>query len=84
MNKQKKIMDQISAIFGIFMTFFYIIVGLFLILAKSLYYIDSLLRNIVGITFLIYSLYRGYVSYLKVKEAFFGDVRRNNDREDYI
>jgi len=77
-------MDQISAIFGIFMTFFYIIVGIFFIYAKSLYYIDSLIRNIVGISFLIFSLYRGYVSYLKIKEAFFGKGRRNNEREDYF
>lgn len=84
MKQQRRIMDQISAIFGVFMTFFYIIVGLFLILAKSLYYIDSLWRNIVGITFLIYSLYRGYVSYLKVRDTFFGNGRRNDEREDYL
>jgi len=68
---EKKLMDQISAIFGIFMTFFYIIVGLFLILAKTLYYIDPVLRKIVGFSFLFYSLYRGYRAYLKIKEAFF-------------
>ncbi|HQG36059.1 MAG TPA: hypothetical protein PK910_08165 [Bacteroidales bacterium] len=64
-------MDQISAIFGIFMTFFYIGVGLFLILAKTLFNIDPVLRNIVGFSFLFYSLYRGYKTYLKIKEAFF-------------
>ncbi|MBP7731281.1 MAG: hypothetical protein KA114_06565 [Bacteroidales bacterium] len=68
---EKKLMDQISAIFGIFMTFFYIGVGLFLIMAKNIYNIDPVLRKIVGFSFLFYSLYRGYKTYLKIKEAFF-------------
>ncbi len=68
---EKKLMDQISAIFVIFMTFFYIGVGLFLIMAKNIYNIDPVLRKIVGFSFLFYSLYRGYKTYLKIKEAFF-------------
>ncbi|MGQ9620483.1 MAG: hypothetical protein ACUVTX_05795 [Bacteroidales bacterium] len=77
--REKRLMNQISAIFGIFMTFFYISVGLYLILANNLYYIDKFLKNIVGYTFLFYSLYRGYMSYLKIKEAFWSD--RDNGKE---
>mgnify|MGYP005834609509 CR=1 FL=1 len=74
-------MDQISTIFGVFMTVFYIGVGLYLILAKTLYYIDPFLRKIVGFTFLFYSLYRGYKSYLKIKEAFFGYTGNEGDED---
>jgi len=77
--KERKLMDQISAVFGIFMTVFYIGVGLYLILAKNLYMLDPFLKNIVGFTFLFYSIYRGYRSYLSIRNAFFtkGDNERS-------
>lgn len=75
--KDRKLLDQIYAIFGVFMTFFYISVGLYLILAKNLYYIDSFLKNIVGFTFLFYSIYRGYMSYVKIRETFFSSKDKN-------
>jgi len=80
--KERRLMNQISAIFGVFMTFFYISVGLYLILAKNLYYIDPFLKNIVGFTFLFYSLYRGYRSYLKIKEAF-SPYEKNNEEDGF-
>ena len=58
--KERKLMDQISAVFGIFMTVFYIGVGLYLILAKNLYMLDPFLKNIVGFTFLFYSIANDY------------------------
>jgi len=77
--KENRLMNQIYAIFGVFMTFFYISVGLYLILAKNLYYIDDFLKKIVGFTFLLYSIYRGYISYIKVREAFRANGKNNNN-----
>ena len=67
---QQKMMDQINAVFGLFMTFFYIGVGVYLIIAKNLYF-DKALRNIMGVTFTLYGIYRGIRSYQKIRAAFF-------------
>ncbi len=66
-----KIMNQIGAIFGIFMVVFYIGVGMYLAFATTLYYLDPFLRKLIGFTFLIYGLYRGYVTFVKIKRSFF-------------
>ena len=66
-----KIMNQIGAIFGMFMVVFYIGVGLYLAFATSLYYIDPFLRKLIGFTFIIYGLYRGYTTFVKIKRSFF-------------
>jgi len=69
-------MDQVVAVFGAFMTFFYFGVGLFLLFSDAVsrfgnYYNYKYLWNIVGVTFVFYGLYRGYRTFLKFKEAFF-------------
>lgn len=70
--KENNMMNQISAVFGAFMTFFYIGVGLYLVFSDKLDYYDKFLRSFVGGTFTLYGLYRGYRTYVKIKEAFFG------------
>ena len=76
---ENKIMNQISAIFGAFMTIFYIGVGLYLAFASTLSYFDPFLRKFIGFTFALYGIYRGYMSFVKIKQSFFN---RNNDPDE--
>jgi hypothetical protein len=70
---QNRMMQQIGTIFSGFMTFFYLSVGIYLILTPNLLNVDvdKFLRLLVGITFIIYGIYRGYRTYVKVLEVFF-------------
>jgi hypothetical protein len=73
-----KIIKQFHAMFGIFMVFFYLGVGIFLLFFGKMFKIDSALRGILGITFLLYGVYRIYLTYKQIKDAFF---QQNNDTE---
>jgi len=69
-------MNQVVAVFGAFMTFFYFGVGIFLLFSDAVnrfsnYNNYKYLWNIVGVTFVFYGFYRGYRTYIKFKEAFF-------------
>jgi cytochrome c biogenesis protein CcdA len=75
---QQRMMDQFTAVFGVFMTFFYIGIGFYLMLSQNLYYVDKYLRNIVGFTFVLYGLYRGFRTYQKLRDAFFS---RDGDKK---
>lgn len=66
-----RMMNQISAVFGAFMTFFYLGVGLYLLFTDRLGSIDKFLRTIVGGTFTLYGFYRGYRSFVLIRDAFF-------------
>jgi hypothetical protein len=67
---ENRLMEQVGTIFGAFMTIFYLGVGFYLILAKNIPY-DKFLRLLVGVTFILYGIYRGYRTYTKVVEVFF-------------
>jgi cytochrome c biogenesis protein CcdA len=67
---ENRLMEQVGTIFGAFMTIFYLGVGFYLILAKNIPY-DKFLRVLVGVTFILYGIYRGYRTYSKVVEVFF-------------
>jgi cytochrome c biogenesis protein CcdA len=70
--KGNRLLDQVGAIFGFFMTFFYIGFGLFIIYAEKLnFHFNKALRNIIGIALILYGFFRGFRSYTKIKEAFF-------------
>jgi hypothetical protein len=69
--KEGRLMKQITVIFGAFMTFFYLGVGFYLIITHNLYYIDKVLRIIVGSTFIFYGIYRAYRTYRDIVEVFF-------------
>jgi hypothetical protein len=72
--KENRVMNQVGAIFGLFMTFFYIGFGLFIIYAEKLNFyfnIDKALRNIIGVALILYGFFRGFRSYVKIKQAFF-------------
>jgi hypothetical protein len=80
---ENKLMQQVGTIFGVFMTLFYLGVGLYFIIAQNLVLsqnptYDKFIRILVGSTFIIYGIYRAYRTYVKVVELFFSD---NDDKE---
>jgi hypothetical protein len=78
MMNENKLMQQVTAIFSLFMVFFYLGVGSYLLFLSDLSYIDKSVRVIMGSTFIFYGLYRAYRAYVKIIEVFF---TRNNNSE---
>jgi hypothetical protein len=76
---ENKLMQQVSAIFSVFMVIFYIGVGLFFIFYSDRSYLDKPVRVIMGSTFIFYGLYRAYRTYVKIVEAFFSGKNRNSE-----
>ena len=68
---ENKLMRQVTAIFSIFMVFFYIGVGVYFVFYSERSYLDKSVRVIMGSTFLFYGAYRAYRAYVKIVEAFF-------------
>ena len=66
-----KLMQQVTAIFSVFMVFFYLGAGMVLIFYTSLSYLDKAVRVIIGSTFIFYGIYRGYRAYVTIREVFF-------------
>ena len=67
-----KILQQIHAMFGVFMVVFYIGGGIFfLFFGERFLKGNRALWGIIGATFLLYGLYRIYVSYKQIVTAFF-------------
>ena len=66
-----KLMQQVLAIFSIFMVFFYLGVGYYLVFLSNLSYLDRAVRIIIGSTFIFYGLYIAYATYVKIVEVFF-------------
>jgi len=77
MMNNNKILQQFHAVFGIFMVMFYLGTGIFLIFFAKMFTIDKAIRVIIGSTFIFYGLYRVYVTYKQIKQAFFSP-----DQED--
>jgi threonine/homoserine/homoserine lactone efflux protein len=80
---ENRLMQQIGTIFGVFMTFFYLGVGFFLILSPNLRLsldqtYNKFMRILVGSTFIVYGIYRAYRTYVKIVELFFS----GNDDKD--
>jgi hypothetical protein len=77
----KRLMEQVYAIFGAFMTIFYIGIGLFFAFFSNVYlshfYTQTwdykFLFRFIGIAFTLYGVYRAFRAYQKIKEAFFSD-----------
>jgi hypothetical protein len=66
-----RLMQQVTAIFSVFMVFFYLGVGIYLAFFPILSYLDKAVRVIVGSSFIFYGLYRAYRAYTKIVELFF-------------
>jgi len=74
-----RLMNQITAIFSIFMVLFYIGIGIYLIFFFNRTYLDRPVLVIMGSTFIFYGLYRAFRTYRKIVELFF---RSENEDED--
>ena len=71
-----RIMQQVTSIFSLFMVFFYLGIGSYLIFFADLSYLDKALRVIMGSTFIFYGLYRAYRSYVQIVEVFFSEDKK--------
>ena len=70
---ENRLMQQVTAVFSIFMVFFYLGVGSYFVFFSGLSYLDKPVRVIMGSTFIFYGFYRAYRAYVKIIEAFFTD-----------
>jgi predicted Na+-dependent transporter len=66
-----RILQQVYAIFSLFMVVFYVGVAIFFIFYSDFSYMDKALRVIIGSVFLFYGLFRAYRAYIKIREVFF-------------
>lgn len=69
--KENKIVQQVTAIFSIFMVVFYLGAGIYFVFFSDISYLDKPVRVIVGSTFIFYGLYRAFRAYSKIMELFF-------------
>jgi hypothetical protein len=74
--KENKLKEQVLAMFDIFMTLFYLCAGSYFLFAKRLSLTQDPTYNrfflvLVGSTFIINGIYRGYKTYVKIVELFF-------------
>jgi cytochrome c biogenesis protein CcdA len=77
---ENRLMQQITAIFSVFMVFFYLGVGIYFIFYFNNTTIDKPVRVILGSTFVLYGVYRAARSYSKIREVFF---TKKDDRDNY-
>lgn len=70
---ENRILQQMNTVFSIFMVFFYLGVGSYLIFFENLSYIDRALKVIIGSSFLIIGIFRAFRAYSKIVEVFFSD-----------
>jgi hypothetical protein len=75
---ENRLMQQVTAIFSIFMVFFYLGVGYYFVFLSDRSYLDKSVRVIMGSTFMFYGIYRAYRTYVKIVEAFFS---KDKDKE---
>lgn len=67
-----RMLQQFHAVFGVFMVFFYLAVGVFLLFYDDrMFNIDKALRVIIGSTFMLYGVYRIYTTYKLIVKVFF-------------
>jgi hypothetical protein len=68
--RENRMMEQINAVFGAFMTLFYIGIGLFVAFSDR-FNLDKVVTGIFGFSFILYGVYRGFRSIGQIREAFF-------------
>jgi len=64
-------MQQVLAIFSVFMVLFYLGAGWYFVFYFDLSNLDKAVRVLFGSTFIFYGLYRAYRAYVKIVEVFF-------------
>lgn len=77
---ENRLMQQVTAIFSIFMVLFYLGVGVYFVFYSDRSYLDKPVRVIMGSAFLFYGLYRAYRAYVKIAEAFFSKDRNKEQK----
>lgn len=75
---ENRLMQQVTAIFSVFMVFFYLGVGIFFVFYSDKSIIEKPVRVILGSAFIFYGIYRAYRAYMNIMEAFF-KKRDNKD-----
>ena len=73
-----RLYQQMIAIFSLFMVFFYLGIGIYLIFYSGLNYMDKALQVMMGGTLLLYGSYRAYRAYVSIVKVFF---RKEDDEE---
>jgi hypothetical protein len=73
---ENRLMQQVTAIFSVFMVFFYLGVGIFFVFYSDKSMIDKPVRVILGSAFIFYGIYRAYRAYMNIMDAFF--TKKNN------
>jgi hypothetical protein len=70
---ENRLMSQVTAIFSLFMVFFYLGVGCYLVffINASSFNIPRPVMVIMGSAFLFYGLFRAFRAYVKIVEVFF-------------
>jgi cytochrome c biogenesis protein CcdA len=66
-----RLMQQVIAIFSIFMVIFYLGVGWYFIFYSNLSYLNKPVRVIMGSALIFYGIYRAFRTYFKIVEVFF-------------
>lgn len=68
---ENKIMQQITAIFSVFMVFFYLGVGIYMIFYFKNTIMDRSVLVIFGSVLIFYGVYRAYRAYVSIVNLFF-------------
>lgn len=74
---ENRVLRQFHAVFGIFMVVFYLGVGVFLLFFAKMFVIDKAIRVMIGSTFILYGLYRTYVTYKQLVKVFSSEDEKN-------
>jgi len=75
---ENRLMQQVMVIFSVFMVFFYLFAGIYLLFFFESGNFNRPVIVIMGVTFIFYGLYRTYRAYLKIVEVFF---TKDNDND---
>lgn len=75
-----RMMQQVMAIFSVFMVLFYVGVGIYFIWFFEGGMIDKPVRVILGSAFLFYGIYRAIRAWVKIREAYF--TKEEDDARD--
>jgi cytochrome c biogenesis protein CcdA len=73
-----KLMRQVSAIFSVFMVFFYFGAGIYMIFFFRQTTLDKSILIIFGSVLIFYGIYRAYVAFVNIVNLFF---KKDNDSE---
>jgi cytochrome c biogenesis protein CcdA len=66
-----RLIKQMGAVFGVFMAFFYIGIGIYIAFFFDMSTLDKTVLVIMGVSFIILGIYRAFRSYQKIVQAFF-------------